>query len=62
MKTRYLDSACGFSLWCKCKVIVKVLLNMLKPHAEEIIVEELACFKTGRTTVEDIFTMIIIDL
>ena len=42
------------------KVMLKVLLNMLKPLAKEIIAEEHACFRTGRRTTEHIFNLRII--
>ena len=37
------------------KVILKVILNRLNPQAEEIIAEEQAGFRTGRSTTELIF-------
>ena len=39
------------------KVMLKVLLNRLKPQAEEIIAEEQAGFGTGRSTTEHIFNL-----
>ncbi|GFN85430.1 endonuclease-reverse transcriptase [Plakobranchus ocellatus] len=36
------------------KVVLKVILNRLKPEAEKIIAEEQAGFRPGRTTVEEI--------
>ena len=42
------------------KMMLKVLLNRLKPQAEEIIAEERAGFRTGRSTTEQIFNLIII--
>ena len=42
------------------KVMLKVLLNRLKPQAEEIIAEEQAGFRTGRSTTEHIFNLRII--
>ena len=42
------------------KVMLKVLLNRLKPQAEEIIAEEQAGFGTGRNTTEHIFNLRII--
>ena len=42
------------------KVLLKVLLNRLKPQAEEIIAEEQAGFRTGRSTTEQIFNLRII--
>ena len=40
--------------------MLKVLLNRLKPQAEEIIAEEQAGFRTGRSTTEQIFNLRII--
>ena len=40
--------------------MLKVLLNWLKPQAEEIIAEEQAGFRTGRSTTEQIFNLRII--
>ena len=37
------------------KVMLKVILNRLKPQAEEIIAEEQAGFRAGRSTTEQIF-------
>ena len=42
------------------KVMLKILLNRLKLHAEEIIAEEQAGFRTGRSTTEHIFNLRII--
>ena len=39
------------------KVMLKILLNRLKPQAEEIIAEEQAGFRTGRSTTEQIFNL-----
>ena len=39
------------------KVMLKILLNGLKPQAEEIIKEELAGFRAGRGTIEQIFNL-----
>ena len=39
------------------KVMLKVILNRLKPQAEEIIAEEQAGFKAGRSTTEQIFNL-----
>ena len=39
------------------KVMLKVILNRLKPQAEEIIVEEQAGFRAGRSTTEQIFNL-----
>ena len=39
------------------KVMLKVVLNRLKPQAEEIIAEEQAGFKAGRRTTEQIFNL-----
>ena len=38
------------------KVILKFILNRLKPQAEEIIAEEQAGFRAGRSTTEQIFS------
>ena len=39
------------------KVMLKVILNRLKPQAEEIIAEEQAGFRAGRSTTEQIFSL-----
>ena len=39
------------------KVMLKVLLNRLKTQAEDIITEEQAGFRTGRSTTEQIFNL-----
>ena len=39
------------------KVILKVILNSLRPQAEEIIVDEQAGFRAVRTTTEQIFNL-----
>ena len=39
------------------KVMLKILLNRLKPQAEEIIAEEQAGFRAGRNTSEQIFNL-----
>ena len=39
------------------KVMLKVTLNRLQPQAEEIIAEEQAGFRAGRSTTEQIFTV-----
>ena len=39
------------------KVLLKVLLNRLKPQAESIIAEEQAGFRSGRSTTEQIFNL-----
>ena len=39
------------------KVMLKILLNRLKPQAEEIIKEEQAGFRVGRSTIEHIFNL-----
>ena len=39
------------------KVMLKILLNRLKPQAEKIIAEEHAGFRTGRSTKEQIFNL-----
>ena len=36
------------------KVMLKIILNRLQPHAEEIIAEEQAGFRAGRSTTTDI--------
>ena len=41
----------------KGKVMLKVILNRLKPQAEEIIAEEQAGFRAGRSTTEQIFNL-----
>ena len=46
------------SLICQpSKVLLKVLLNGLKPQAESIIAEEQAGFRSGRSTTEQIFNI-----
>ena len=42
------------------KVMLKVILNRLKPQAEQIIAEEQAGFRPGRSTAEQIFNLRII--
>ena len=42
------------------KVMLKVILNRLKPQAEQIIAEEQAGFRAGRSTTEQIFSLRII--
>ena len=42
------------------KVMLKVILNRLKPQAEKIIGEEQAGFRVGRSTTEQIFNLRII--
>ena len=37
------------------EVMLKVILNRLKPQAEELIAEEQAGFRAGRNTTEQIF-------
>ena len=37
------------------KVMLKIILNRLKPQAEKIITEEQACFRAGRSTTGQIF-------
>ena len=37
--------------------MLKVLLNRLKPEAEEIIAEEQAGFRAGRSTIDQIFNL-----
>ena len=39
------------------KVMLKVILNRLKPQAEEIIAEDQAGFRAGRSTTEQIFNL-----
>ena len=39
------------------KVILKIILNRLKPQAEVIIAEEQAGFRAGRSTTEQIFNL-----
>ncbi|WP_419635655.1 RNA-directed DNA polymerase, partial [Thiolapillus sp.] len=39
------------------KVMLKVILNKLKPQAEKIIAEEQAGFREGRSTTEQIFNL-----
>ena len=39
------------------KVMLKILLNRLKPQAENIIAEEQAGFRSGRSTTEQIFNL-----
>ena len=39
------------------KVLLKILLNRLKPQAEKIIAEEQAGFRAGRSTTEQIFNL-----
>ena len=39
------------------KVMLKVILNRLKPQAEEIIAEKQAGFRAGRSTTEQIFNL-----
>ena len=39
------------------KVMLKILLNRLQPQAEEIIAEEQAGFRMGRSTTEQIFNL-----
>ena len=44
------------------KVMLKVILNRLKPQAEEIIAEDQAGFRVGRSTTEQIFNLRILYL
>ena len=37
--------------------MLKIILNRLKPQAEEIIAEEQAGFRSGRSTTEQIFNL-----
>ncbi|WP_419626898.1 reverse transcriptase domain-containing protein, partial [Thiolapillus sp.] len=39
------------------KVMLTIILNRLKPQAEEIIAEEQAGFRAGRSTAEQIFNL-----
>ena len=39
------------------KVLLKIILNMLKPKAESIIAEEQAGFRENRSTMEQIFNL-----
>ena len=39
------------------KVMLKIILNRLKPQAEEIVAEEQAGFRAGRSTTEQIFNI-----
>ena len=39
------------------KVMLKIVLNRLKPQAEKIIAEEQAGFRAGRSTTEQIFNL-----
>ena len=39
------------------KIMLRILLNKLKPQAEEIIKEEQAGFRAGRSTTEQIFNL-----
>ena len=39
------------------KVMLKIILNRLQPQAEEIIAEEQAGFRAGRSTTEQIFSL-----
>ena len=39
------------------KVMLKIILNRLKPQAEKIIAEEQAGFRAGRSTTEQIFNL-----
>ena len=42
------------------KVMLKIILNRLKPQAEKIIAEEQAGFRAGRSTTEQIFNRLIL--
>ena len=42
------------------KVMLKIILNRLQPQAEEIIAEEQAGFRAGRSTTEQIFNLMIL--
>ena len=39
------------------KILLKIILNKLKPQAEKIIAEEQAGFRAGRSTTEQIFNL-----
>ena len=39
------------------KVVLKIILNRLKPQAEKIIADEQAGFRAGRSTTEQIFNL-----
>ena len=39
------------------RVMLKIILNRLKPQAEKIITEEQAGFRAGRSTTEQIFNL-----
>ena len=39
------------------EVVLKTILNRLKPQAEKVIVEEQAGFRAGRSTTEQIFNL-----
>ena len=39
------------------KVMLKIILNRLKPQAEKIIAEEQVSFKAGRSTTEQVFNL-----
>ena len=41
-------------------VMLKIILNRLKPQAEKIIAEEQAGFRAGRSTTEQIFNLLIL--
>ena len=40
---------------CPSKVMLKIMLNRLKPLAEKIVAEEQAGFRAGRSTTEQVF-------
>ncbi|WP_374210037.1 reverse transcriptase domain-containing protein, partial [Thiolapillus sp.] len=42
------------------KVMLKIILNRLKPQAEKIIAEEQAGFRAGKSTTEQIFNQSIL--
>ena len=44
------------------KVMLKIILNRLKPQAEKIIAEEQAGFRAGRRTTEQIFNLSLIHI
>ena len=43
-----------------CKVLLKIILNRLQAQAEEIIAEEQAGFRAGRSTTEQLLKLQII--
>ena len=47
----------AFTISHPSKVMLKIILNRLKPQAEKIIAEEQAGFRAGRSTTEQIFDL-----